>query len=196
MEKAQSTNSKRRSFQRYSNLQQDFNLPSLPKQSHENESFENETLLVTGIGAVGLGALVAGKMLKFGKVIACDLNESRLKMAKDEIQVDELVNPKEFKDSEEFIAYIKSKSKDGRGATLVVEASGSPKAIKDSVLSLAIGGKALIVGSPPPTALMEVPIGLILVSSAEMKLFSSIGAKLTILLSSCMIISKGKYLDR
>lgn len=167
IEKAKGTSSKRRTFQRYSNLEQNSRHSNLPSSDQQDESFDNDTLLVTGIGAVGIGALVAGKMLKFGKVIACDLNETRLQLAKSEIQVDELVDPKQFKDSEEFAAHIKSISKDGRGASLVVEASGSPKAMKNGVMSLAIGGKALIVGSPPPTALLEVPIGLILVSNKD-----------------------------
>ena len=164
VEKARGQTGKSRTFERYVRMDDKFKPFPFTNSTEQEENFENETLLVTGLGAVGLGALVAGKMLKFGKVIACDVNEKRLQLVKDQIDVEEIVNPNNFKSSDEFVSFIKSKSKHQRGATLVVEASGSPKAIKDGVLSLAIGGKALIVGSPPPTALLEVPIGLILVS--------------------------------
>lgn len=130
---------------------------------HQNESFEDETLLVLGIGAVGLGALIAGKMLKFGVVIACDINPTRLELAKKDAKIESLVNAKDFQSTEDFVQHIKNLSKHQRGATLVIEASGTAKALKDGIMSLAVGGKAIVVGSPQQTAVLDIPTGLILV---------------------------------
>lgn len=103
-------------------------------------------------------------MLGFGKVIACDINSSRLELVKDQIGINYLINPKDFSSTEEFVKNIKKISKDERGTTLTIEASGSAKALKDGIMSLAVGGKCIILGSPQPDAILDIPSGLILVS--------------------------------
>lgn len=131
------------------------------KEGHKGRAVQ--TLLVSGIGAVGLGAVMAGKMMGYGQVIACDINEHRLSIAK-KAGATNVINVAGLQ-MEEIVGQVKDFSSDGLGATLSVEASGAPNALKSAVLSLATRGKAVIVGSPPPTALLDIPSGDILVSS-------------------------------
>lgn len=110
------------------------------------------------MGAVGLGAIYAGKLLGYGKVIACDLYDARLETAK-EAGATDVVNPRSLPDGnvETFVQRIKEISADSRGATLSVEASGSPVALRNITKSLATGGKVVILGTPPPGSALDVP---------------------------------------
>lgn len=169
VERAKGKKEQDRTYERYSILDKEYSSKNIGKSQDETkpnqpESFEDETLLVLGLGAVGLGALVAGKMLGFGKMIACDINPTRLELVKNEIGIDTLVNAKDFPSTEDFVQHIKKISMYERGATLMIEASGSAKALKDGIMSLAVGGKGIVVGSPQQTAVLDIPSGLILVS--------------------------------
>jgi Zn-dependent alcohol dehydrogenase len=130
--------------------------------SEPKNVFADQTLVVSGIGAVGLGALVAGEMLGFGKVIAVDINPARLDLAK-RAKATDVIDATQCSTTEEFVDKVKQSSIGQRGASLFVEASGAPPALKNGIMSLAIAGKAIILGSPPPTALLDVPSGAILV---------------------------------
>lgn len=121
-----------------------------------------QTLLVTGMGGVGLGAIYGGKTLGFGAIIACDLNDSRLELAK-EIGATHTINVKGL-DTTAFAAKVKKCSADKRGASLAIEASGSPVAIGNAIMALAVGGRSVVVGAPPPEAPLPVPHAYILVS--------------------------------
>lgn len=115
------------------------------------------------MGGVGLGAVYGGKTLGFGAIIAADLNESRLELTK-EIGATHTLHVKGL-DSAAFAAKIKEMSADGRGASLAIEASGSPIAMGNVVMALAVGGRSVIVGAPPAEALLTVPHAHLLVSS-------------------------------
>lgn len=121
-----------------------------------------QTLLVTGMGGVGLGAIYGGKTLGFGSIIACDLNDSRLELAR-EIGATHTINAKGL-DTAAFAAKVKECSADSRGASLAIEASGSPIAMGNVIMALAVGGRSVVVGAPPREAPLPVPHAHILVS--------------------------------
>ena len=136
----------------------------VPASAKSANRFERgkQTLLVTGMGGVGLGAIYGGKTLGFGAVIACDLNDTRLELAK-EVGATHTINVKGL-DSAAFAAKVKEYSADQRGASLAVEASGAPVAMGNVITALAVGGRSVVVGAPPPDAPLPVPHGHILVS--------------------------------
>lgn len=148
-----------RSFELFENA--GIPVPAFAKSSSRHER-SKQTLLVTGIGAVGLGAIYGAKLLGFGSIIACDLIDSRLEVAK-EVGSTHTINVRGL-DKAAFAAKVKEYSADGRGASLAVEASGAPIAVGNVVTALATGGRSVVVGVPPPDALLPVPYGQILVS--------------------------------
>lgn len=113
------------------------------------------TLLVAGLGAVGLGAIYAGKVLGFGCVIAADLSESRLELAKT-AGATHVLNVSGL-DQAAFAEKVKEASADKRGASLSIEASGSPIALKNVTAALAIAGKVVVLGTPPQGSLIDIP---------------------------------------
>lgn len=135
-------------------------VPGAVKSSGRYER-SKQTLLVTGMSGVGLGAIYGGKKLGFGAFIACDRNDSRLELAK-EIGATHTINVKGL-DTAAFAAKIKEFSADSRGASLAIEASGSPVAVGNAIMALAVGGTSVVVGTPPPEALLPVSHSHILV---------------------------------
>ncbi|GAK66601.1 alcohol dehydrogenase [Moesziomyces antarcticus] len=129
-------------------------VPSSIKTSSRYER-SKQTLIVTGLGGVGLGAIYGGKTLGFGSVIACDLNDDRLELAK-EVGATHTINVRGL-DSAAFAAKVKEYSADGRGASLAIEASGAPAAMGNAVMALAVGGRSVVVGAPPSDAPLPVP---------------------------------------
>lgn len=136
-------------------------VPSSIKTSSRYER-SKQTLIVTGLGGVGLGAIYGGKTLGFGSVIACDLNDDRLELAK-EVGATHTINVRGL-DSAAFAAKVKEYSADGRGASLAIEASGAPAAMGNAVMALAVGGRSVVVGAPPSDAPLPVPHAHLLVS--------------------------------
>ncbi|KAI3487840.1 hypothetical protein L1887_48215 [Cichorium endivia] len=136
-------------------------VPATVKTSSRYER-SKQTLIVTGLGGVGLGAIYGGKTLGFGSVIACDLNDDRLELAK-EVGATHTINVRGL-DSAAFAAKVKEYSADGRGASLAIEASGAPAAMGNAVMALAVGGRSVVVGAPPSDAPLPVPHAHLLVS--------------------------------
>ncbi|KIS66632.1 uncharacterized protein UMAG_10581 [Mycosarcoma maydis] len=141
----------------------------VPASARSSSRYERskQTLLVTGMGGVGLGAIFGGKTLGFGSIIACDLNDSRLELAK-EIGATHAINVKGL-DTAAFAAKVKECSADSRGASLAIEASGSPIAMRNVIMALAVGGRSVVVGAPPPEAPLPVPHAHILAQASSVE---------------------------
>ena len=95
-------------------------------------------VIIVGLGGVGLHGIQFAKMQGAGQIMAVDIMESKLKLAK-EHGADYVVNPTK----EDFVA--KAKELWG-GADVAFEFIGLSKTLKDSIRSLARGGKAVVVG--------------------------------------------------
>jgi len=108
-----------------------------------------ESALVTGLGAIGL---IFGQLLKRNgvRVMGTDMILDRLKMAK-KVGFDRAVNP-----SQESVSDAARSWTGDKGVDLVVEASGSVKAMTDAVRLLDRGGRILIFGVAPEGATLEV----------------------------------------
>jgi 2-desacetyl-2-hydroxyethyl bacteriochlorophyllide A dehydrogenase len=99
-----------------------------------------EFVLVIGAGPIGLGTMEFAKIAG-GKVIAMDINESRLLFCKEKLNVDYTVNPL-TEDALEQLKIITN----GDMPTVVIDATGSLKAINNAFQYLGHGGRYVLIG--------------------------------------------------
>lgn len=101
---------------------------------------EGEFVLVVGAGPIGLGTMEFARIAG-GKVIALDVNDTRLKMCRDILKVDYLINP----NTSDVIETLKEITA-GDFPSVVIDATGSQKAINNGFQYLAQGGRYVLIG--------------------------------------------------
>jgi 2-desacetyl-2-hydroxyethyl bacteriochlorophyllide A dehydrogenase len=101
---------------------------------------QGEFVLVVGAGPIGLGIAEAARIAG-GKVIVMDINDNRLQFCKERLAVDHTVNALHT----EALAALKEITS-GDMPTVVLDATGSQKAIIDSFQYLAHGARYVLVG--------------------------------------------------
>jgi L-iditol 2-dehydrogenase len=104
---------------------------------------EGDNFLVVGAGPVGLTFIQLLGAFGVGLIVASDLIESRLKLAR-RFGADLVFNP--IRENPERLVLD---STDGRGVDGVVVASASSKAIQSSLSLARKGGRVLLFGLPP-----------------------------------------------
>jgi len=100
-----------------------------------------DTVVVIGAGTIGLFILQGCKLRGAAKLIAADINEFRLDLAK-QIGADVAVNPLEADLREAVLEQT-----DGRGADVALEAVGYAKTFGTAVSLLRLGGCVVAVGN-------------------------------------------------
>lgn len=101
---------------------------------------EGETVLVVGAGPIGLGVAEAARIAG-GKVVMMDINEARLQFCQQKLGVAYTVNPLQ-EDAKEKLSAITN----GDMPTVVIDATGSLKAINNSFQYMAHGARYVLVG--------------------------------------------------
>ena len=114
-----------------------------------------DAVVVTGVGPVGLFAIVFAAQSGASKVIAIDISPTRLEFSKKWGATD-IVNAADFKDSAEKVKYIRDLC-GGRGAEIVIECSGSLAVFAENLDLLAYYGKYVIIGQTSEDAVPIVP---------------------------------------
>ena len=105
--------------------------------------FDN-TVVVLGVGPLGMCFLMKARMLGAGTIIAVDLSDYRLNFAK-RLGADHVVNAgKTSKDDR--LKFVKELT-NGRGADMVIECAGVPQAIPEALEMLRVGGLLLEAGN-------------------------------------------------
>lgn len=99
-----------------------------------------ETVAIFGMGVVGLILIQLVRMSGAKKIIAVDLIEERLRHAKN-MGADIILNPTKTKD----LALEVRKITENRGADVVVECSGSPKALHEAIRTTCFQGTVVVV---------------------------------------------------
>lgn len=102
-----------------------------------------DTIAVFGTGAVGLAAMMAGRISGCTSVIAVDIVDSRLDLAK-ELGATDTINSK----NEDPVAAIKALT-NGHGVDWAVDTTGVTKVMLDSLASLAQGGTTATIAVTP-----------------------------------------------
>ena len=107
------------------------------------------SFVVFGAGSVGLSAVMAARVVGASTIIAVDLNDDRLAMAK-ELGATHTINPQQANASEEVMKIT------GVGAQYSLDTTGIPSVIRDAVESLANRGSCGILGAPVPESKIEL----------------------------------------
>lgn len=99
------------------------------------------TIAVYGCGAVGLSAIMAAKIIGCLKIIAVDINDERLSLAK-ELGATHIINSK----NEEIVESIKSIT-NRKGVNYGVEATGNSVVAKSALSALTNQGELTLIGA-------------------------------------------------
>jgi aryl-alcohol dehydrogenase len=102
-----------------------------------------QTIAVFGTGAVGLAAMMAGRISGCTRVIAIDIVDSRLKLAQ-ELGATDTINSK----TENPVEKIKSLT-DGHGVNFAVDTTGLTQVMQSSIQALAQGGTSATIAVTP-----------------------------------------------
>ncbi len=103
-----------------------------------------DTAVVVGSGMIGLLAVQALRLSGCGRVIAVDVDDRKLSLAK-QLGADEGVNPK----SADVPAFVRECT-GGRGADVAMEVVGATEPIQTALASLRKGGSLTLVGNISP----------------------------------------------
>ena len=105
-----------------------------------------QTVAVFGVGSVGFASLMAAASLPAREIIAIDVVEQKLEMAKS-LGATHTINPSSSQLS--AVEQIKEMTA-GRGVDFAIDTTGIPSVIEQMLNSLALGGTAASIGVPPP----------------------------------------------
>ncbi len=105
---------------------------------------KESSFLVFGTGSVGLSSVMAAKIQGASTIIAIDLNDDRLEMAR-ELGATHTFNPNETTDLVDKIIGLTT-----HGVMAALDTTGLPDVIRDAVLCLAPRGSCGILGACPP----------------------------------------------
>ncbi len=100
------------------------------------------TVLITGCGPIGLMSIAVCKICGAVKIIATEVNEYRLHLAK-KLGADVVLNPKKNKVFETIM-----QNTNGKGVDVVLEMSGNQSAVTEGLKALRPGGRYSILGIP------------------------------------------------
>ena len=110
-----------------------------------NESFRfDDTVVVLGVGPLGMCFLMKARMLGAGTIVAVDFSDYRLDFAK-KLGADKVVNAGATSKIERM-QMIKDLT-GGRGADMVIECAGVPQAVPEGLEMLRIGGLLVEAGN-------------------------------------------------
>lgn len=120
------------------------------------------TVVITGMGPVGLMAVVAAKAFGATRIIVTDLADIRLEEAL-KLGATETINISK-EDPVERIQEITN----GKGADYAFETAGHPAALHSAVQSLAVGGSLSIVGLPQQE---EIALNIPFIGNRELNIY-------------------------
>ena len=110
-----------------------------------NESFRfDDTVVVLGVGPLGMCFLMKARMLGAGTIIAVDLSEYRLNFAK-RLGADHVIHAGKMSRAERL--QIVRDLTNGRGADVVVECAGIPQAVPEALEMLRVSGMLVEAGN-------------------------------------------------
>lgn len=106
---------------------------------------KGDTVAIVGLGPVGLGALLTAKMLEPSQIIAIDMDDTRLELAK-KFGATHTINPSKTKDVLAEINGLTTTEIKETGVDVAIEAVGVPATFEMCEDIIAPGGKIANVG--------------------------------------------------
>src|SRR5207253_7363506 len=119
---------------------------------------KGDTVAVVGCGGVGLNVIQGARIAGAGEIIAIDMNETKLQMAK-EFGATATINASQG----DPVSQVMSMT-DERGADVAFEVIGLEKTIDQAITMARRGGQAILVGVPRMDVMVTVPafLGIVL----------------------------------
>lgn len=114
-----------------------------------------ETVVIQGVGPLGLCCLIRARILGAGEIVAIDLSDFRLAMAQ-EFSADHALNPQRT-EREERIDYVKSIT-GGRGADMVIGCTNVPESLIEGLEMLRKGGTYVELGNFADTGAVSINV--------------------------------------
>jgi len=110
-----------------------------------NESFRfDDTVVVFGVGPLGMCFLMKARMLGAGTIIAVDLSDWRLEFAR-RLGADDVINAGNTSKADR-LQMVKDLTH-GRGADMVIECAGVPQAVPEALEMLRVSGLLVEAGN-------------------------------------------------
>jgi threonine dehydrogenase-like Zn-dependent dehydrogenase len=103
-----------------------------------------DTVVVQGSGPVGLNAAIFAQLAGAARVLVIGAPRARLEAAR-RLGADETLDIDEVPDAAERAGWVRERSA-GRGADVVIEASGNPRAVVEGLEMLRDAGRYVVVG--------------------------------------------------
>jgi len=114
-----------------------------------------DTVVIQGVGPLGLCCLIKARILGAGQIVAIDLSDFRLDMAR-QFSADHALNARHTM-REERIALVRDLT-EGRGADMIVGCSGVPETFTEGLEMLRKGGTYLELGNFVDTGAVELNV--------------------------------------
>ncbi|KAL0942757.1 putative alcohol dehydrogenase [Colletotrichum truncatum] len=111
---------------------------------------KQDSIVIFGLGSVGIAALLAARYLEVGQIIAVDIVPERLKLGKD-LGASHVINSVETASVVEEIQKLTS-----GGPKFAVDCTGILGVIEDMIRCVRPLGTAVLVGVPPPAAEIKI----------------------------------------
>ena len=111
---------------------------------NELKPSNNSTIAIFGLGGIGMSALIATKLFKLTKIIAIDISEEKLNLAKS-FGATDIINP--LKNNP--VEMIKLITKKYDGVDYAIEASGKSNVIEQAFMSIKSKGGICLFASHP-----------------------------------------------
>jgi Zn-dependent alcohol dehydrogenase len=109
------------------------------------------SIVIFGLGTVGLTALMGAKYMQVQNIIAIDIFDHKLPLAS-ELGATHAINSRNISD---IVAHIKELT-GGKGADYAVDCTGVPIVIENMLNCLGMRGTAATVGVPPTGAKITI----------------------------------------
>ena len=109
-----------------------------------------ESIVIWGVGGVGLAAVMGAKLAGAGKIIAVDKNPKKLAVAK-KVGADATVNASKG----DPLAKVMELS--GGGADYTIESAGRAETIQQAFSSIHGGGTCVVIGMAPVDSVVTIP---------------------------------------
>ncbi len=118
------------------------------------EDLTGHTVLITGCGPTGLFAAAVARTAGAATIIASDVSDYRLGLAK-QVGVDHVLNA--MGDSPEHMAAAIHDITDGEGVDAALEMSGNPTALHQAFQAVKNGGRVTLFGIPTGPVCFDLP---------------------------------------
>ena len=117
-----------------------------------------DTVAVVGCGGVGLNVIQGARIAGASRIIAVDMNETKLQMAKD-FGATDVINASDGDPVGKVMGLTEE-----RGADVAFEVIGLQQTIDQTITMTRRGGEAVLVGVPKMDAMVQIPafLGLVL----------------------------------